>query len=94
MNSLEQSDFSLEQREQSCEAFHKHFMVKIDLLFAHSQFLLKIIVFIVCFPSILNAKNLGFVEAESESLFLKVMWPTDIVYRDDTACFEDFAACK
>ena len=64
---MEQSGFSLKQREQSYEAFHKHFKAKIYILFVGSQFLLKIIFFIVY----IKCKNMESVKPKSENLFQK-----------------------
>ena len=53
---MEQSVFGLEQQEQSYEAFHKHFLAKIYLLLARTQFWLKINFFTISLLPTSNAK--------------------------------------
>ena len=68
---MEQSVFGLEQWEQSYKAFYNLFLVKICILFAHTQFLFKIIVLLF----FLFIQKFAIFGSRIRKLFWKEMWP-------------------
>ena len=67
---MEQSVLGLEQHEQSYTTFHNLFLVKICILFARTQFLLKMI-FLIFFPLYISNATIWNLWSQILNTFLK-----------------------